>query len=140
MTNRESICKQQIHCLSCPLSVRITGKDCRTLTQKELSQLKVKEFENTCIVCGMTIPEGRQVCPICESSESDVFGQKKSVPQPEFKPIDEIEQAYRKGVEEGMKQACEIKQENQQLKHDIAILKAAIERRDNENNQDGWFE
>lgn len=29
MMNRETICAQQIHCLSCPLSVMRTGRDCR---------------------------------------------------------------------------------------------------------------
>lgn len=104
----------------------------------------ISQFDNTCIVCGAVIPESYQVCPICGATESTLFEACKPTPiaepQPEVKPIDEIEQAYRKGIQEGMKQACEIKQENQQLKHDITILKAAIERRDNENNQDGWFE
>lgn len=31
MKNRDQICRQQIHCLSCPLSVSRTGKDCREL-------------------------------------------------------------------------------------------------------------
>lgn len=44
---REQICSQQIHCLSCPLSVRITGKDCRTLTQEEINNY-TKENNNDC--------------------------------------------------------------------------------------------
>lgn len=46
MTNREQICKQQVHCLSCPLSIRITGKDCRTLTQKELIEHELTRQRN----------------------------------------------------------------------------------------------
>lgn len=46
-TTREQICSQQIHCLSCPLSVRITGKDCRTLTQEEINNY-TRENNNDC--------------------------------------------------------------------------------------------
>ena len=38
MTYREVICSQQLHCLSCPLSVAITGKDCHILTIHELKR------------------------------------------------------------------------------------------------------
>lgn len=44
MTSRESICSQYSHCLSCPLSVRITGKDCRELTQEEINRYGGKEM------------------------------------------------------------------------------------------------
>ena len=40
MPSREQICSQQIHCLSCPISVAVTGKDCRELTQQELIRIK----------------------------------------------------------------------------------------------------
>lgn len=43
---REQICKQQIHCLSCPLSIRITGKGCYSLTEKEIEKIKQKEQIN----------------------------------------------------------------------------------------------
>ena len=46
----------------------------------------------------------------------------RKLEQPEFKPDDAIEQAYKQGMAEGMKHACEIKQENEQLKRRIAIL------------------
>lgn len=36
MRSREKVCSQQVHCLSCPLSVRVTGKDCRELMQEEI--------------------------------------------------------------------------------------------------------
>lgn len=42
-TKREVICSQQIHCLSCPLSVAVTGKDCRELTIAEIENLIQKE-------------------------------------------------------------------------------------------------
>lgn len=122
--NRESICKQQIHCLFCPLSVRITGKDCRILTQKELIKLIVPEFENTCIYCGSVIPEGSHVCPNCLKTEAEAFekAMSRKIEQPEFKPDDAIEQAYRQGLNEGFKHACEIKQENEWLKRKVIIL------------------
>jgi len=41
---REQICKQQIHCLSCPLSIRKTGKECYRLTEKEIEKI-IKENE-----------------------------------------------------------------------------------------------
>lgn len=41
-TYRKVICSQQSHCLSCPLSIRITGKDCRELTYEELIKYNEK--------------------------------------------------------------------------------------------------
>ncbi len=38
MKSRANICSQHSHCLSCPLSVAITGKDCRELSFKEIQQ------------------------------------------------------------------------------------------------------
>lgn len=38
MPNREQICQQQIHCLSCPLSVARTGKECEKLTKAEIER------------------------------------------------------------------------------------------------------
>lgn len=47
--NREQICSQQQHCLSCPLSVSRTSKDCRELTLQEIERIiqEVKKNENT---------------------------------------------------------------------------------------------
>lgn len=62
----------------------------------------------------------------------------------EFEIDDRYEQSFREGYltgfNEGMKVSCELKQQNAQLRKDNAILRAAIERRDSENNQDGWYE
>lgn len=41
---RERICLQQSHCLSCPLSVARTGKDCRELTEQEIRRYGGKEM------------------------------------------------------------------------------------------------
>lgn len=38
-TKREVICSQQLHCLSCPLSVAVTGKDCRELTLQDIANI-----------------------------------------------------------------------------------------------------
>lgn len=37
--SRETICKQQISCLSCPLSVMHTGKQCDDLSRKEIEYI-----------------------------------------------------------------------------------------------------
>jgi hypothetical protein len=49
MTRREVICSQQAHCLSCPLSVLRTGKDCHELSAEEIERIiqEVKNNENT---------------------------------------------------------------------------------------------
>lgn len=41
MNLRNVICSQTSHCLSCPISIRITGKDCRNLSESE-----IKEYVN----------------------------------------------------------------------------------------------
>ncbi|MBP5431020.1 hypothetical protein [Ruminococcus sp.] len=38
-TLREVICSQYPHCLSCPISVIVTGKDCRELTKIEITRI-----------------------------------------------------------------------------------------------------
>lgn len=46
MKKRETICSQQIHCLSCPLSVMKTGKDCRDYADDSIPDaLKYYEAE-----------------------------------------------------------------------------------------------
>lgn len=39
MISRECICSQQSGCLSCPLSRKLTGKDCRELTENEIQNI-----------------------------------------------------------------------------------------------------
>lgn len=105
----------------------------------------VREPDNLCVICGAVIPEGRQVCPICGTKdEVKSFGQLIRKPETKFEINDKEEQAFRQGYttgfNEGMKAACELKQQNAQLRKDNAILRAAIERRDSEENKDGWYE
>lgn len=45
-TLREVICSQYPHCLSCPLSVMRTGKDCRDLSLQEIKDITEEEKEN----------------------------------------------------------------------------------------------
>ena len=45
MTFREVICSQYPHCLSCPLSVMRTGKDCEELTPQEIERI-IQEVRN----------------------------------------------------------------------------------------------
>lgn len=37
--SRETICSQQEHCLSCPLCVLFTGKQCEDLTAQEIEYI-----------------------------------------------------------------------------------------------------
>ena len=46
LMTREQICSQQSHCLSCPLSVMRTGKDCRTLTLEEIKKTRSEKKQN----------------------------------------------------------------------------------------------
>lgn len=39
MRSREKVCSQQVHCLSCPLSVMRNGKDCRELSANEIKEI-----------------------------------------------------------------------------------------------------
>ena len=100
--------------------------------------MKVQSMDNLCVMCGAVIPEGRQACPQCEAAVSETTD--KTI----TKVNDELEQAFRQGYttgfDTGMKIACELKQQNTQLRKDNAILRAAIERRDSEENKDGWYE
>ena len=96
----------------------------------------IKEPDNLCVICGATIPEGRQVCPICGTKdEVESFARliRTDLPKEEeplaiaardtaLKIKDEIEQAFRQGFNEGMKAACELKQQNEQLKRRIVVL------------------
>lgn len=89
----------------------------------------VKTPENLCVICGSTIPEGRQYCPMCGASEGDCFEKAMSRPIPaaEFNVKDELEQAYHQGYaagfKEGMKHTCEIKTDNERLKRENAFLR-----------------
>jgi hypothetical protein len=46
MSKRHQICSQQQHCLSCPLSVAVTGKDCRELTAEEIKEIMQEVRKN----------------------------------------------------------------------------------------------
>ena len=37
--NREQVCRQQVHCLSCPLIKFRTGKSCEELSQEQLNEI-----------------------------------------------------------------------------------------------------
>lgn len=43
ISGRETICSQQLHCLSCPLSVMRTGKDCREMSLQEIRKIIMEE-------------------------------------------------------------------------------------------------
>ena len=116
----------------------------------------VREPDNLCVICGAQIPEGRQVCPICGTKdEAEAFAQliRRKIPKEEYplataardtalKIKDECEQAFRQGYltgfNEGMKAACELKQQNEQLKRRIVVLENQA--RNTVDDIDGEFE
>lgn len=118
----------------------------------------VREPNNLCVICGAVIPEGRQVCPIC-GTKDDVESYAKLIrtdlPK-EDEPLanaaletalkikDECEQAFRQGYltgfNEGMKAACDIKQENERLKRENAMLRSQIESRLRTDDIDSVYE
>ncbi len=49
--SRENICSQQLHCLSCPLSVMRTGTDCRELSAEEIREI-MKEVRESDTLAG----------------------------------------------------------------------------------------
>lgn len=51
LTLREVICSQYPHCLSCPISVRVTGKDCRELSSEEIRKI-MKEVRESDTLAG----------------------------------------------------------------------------------------
>ena len=105
----------------------------------------VKEPDNLCVICGAQIPEGRQICPICGTKDNiEGYSQliRKSEPAPEFKVDDTQEQAFRQGYltgfNEGMKAACGLKQQNEQLRRRIVVLENQA--RNTVDDIDGEFE
>ncbi len=108
--------------------------------------MTVKTPENLCVICGSTIPEGKQYCPMCGTSEGDCFEKAMSrpVPEVEFKVNDAAEQAFRQGYtagfNEGMKHACVIKSDNERLKRENAFLRSQLEARSRIDDMDGEYE
>ncbi len=38
-------------------------------------------MDNTCVVCGAVIPEGRQVCPVCEQNHCGLLDDRTAMAQ-----------------------------------------------------------
>jgi uncharacterized Zn finger protein (UPF0148 family) len=107
--------------------------------------MTVREPDNLCVICGAVLPEGRQVCPICGTKDNiEGYAQliRKPKPAPEFKVDDIQEQTFRQGYltgfNEGMKAACELKQQNEQLRRRIVVLENQA--RNTVDDVDGEFE
>jgi RNA polymerase subunit RPABC4/transcription elongation factor Spt4 len=107
----------------------------------------VREPDNLCVICGAVLPEGRQVCPICGTKDNiegyaQLIRKEIQKPAPEFKVDDTQEQAFRQGYltgfNEGMKAACELKQQNEQLRRRIVVLENQA--RNTVDDVDGEFE
>lgn len=108
----------------------------------------IKYPENLCIICGSQIPEGRTICPSCGATESTMFEACKpkpiAEPQTEFKVDDTVEQSFRegytKGFNAGMETACSLKQDNERLKRENAMLRSQIESRLRTDDIDSFYE
>lgn len=104
----------------------------------------IKYPENLCVICGAEIPEGRIVCPACGATEATMFEACKPTPiaepQKEFKVDDAVEQAYRQGFEAGMKNSCMLKQDNERLSRENAMLRSQIMKRFRTDDMDGEYE
>lgn len=107
----------------------------------------IKYPENLCVICGSEIPEGRTVCPNCGATEATMFENCKTDhthDNPEFKIDDIIEQAFRegytKGLDEGIKTACSLKQDNERLKRENAMLRSQIESQMRTDDIDAEYE
>lgn len=95
--------------------------------------MKVKTPDNMCVMCGTVIPEGRQACPHCEATVSETTD--KIMAKVNYELEQAFRQGYTAGFNEGMKTACELKQQDAQLRQENAMLRSAIQ-----NIQDGWYE
>jgi len=108
----------------------------------------IKYPENLCIICGAEIPEGALICPNCGATESTMFEACKPIPiaepQTEFKVDDTVEQSFRegytKGFNAGMETACTLKQDNERLKRENAMLRSQIMKRFRTDDMDSFYE
>ena len=97
MTSRDRICLQFSCCLSCPLSIGLTGKDCRELTENEIQNIMslFRELEK--------IPDTVTIDKIVEEylqKENEMYIGEKWYTEPEIKAyVSELE-AKIKSLEE----------------------------------------
>lgn len=100
--------------------------------------MKVKTPDNMCVMCGTVIPEGRQACPHCEAAVSETTDKIMT------KVNDELEQAFRQGYtagfNEGMKHSCEVRQDNERLSRENAMLRSQIMKRFRTDDIDSEYE
>ena len=97
MTSRECVCSQQSGCLSCPLSRKLTGKDCRELTHNEIQNIMslFRELEK--------IPETVTIDKIFEEylqKENEMYIGEKWYTEPEIKAYISELKAKIKSLEE----------------------------------------
>lgn len=104
-TKREVICSQQQHCLSCPLSVMRTGKDCRELTAQEIQRYK---------------------------EENDMYINEKWYTEPQIEAyVNELEKKVKEReceADNGARQIALYEDENRQLKQIIALARSEVHR------------
>ena len=89
MTSRDRICLRFSCCLSCPLSIGLTGKDCRELTENEIQNIMslFRELEK--------IPDTVTIDKIFEEylqKENEMYIGEKWYTEPEIKAyVSELE-------------------------------------------------
>lgn len=97
--------------------------------------MEIQMSGNFCVVCGKSIPEGRQTCFQCDQT----FRTTESTANE-----DKITQAYRQGYTEGFdvgtRSVCAIKQENERLKRENSLLRCQLEQRVRIDDMDGEYE
>lgn len=97
MTSRDRICLQFSCCLSCPLSISLTGKDCRELTENEIQNIMslFRELEK--------IPDTVTIDKIFEEylrKENEMYINGKWYTEPEIKAYVAELEAKNKSLEE----------------------------------------
>ena len=73
-------------------------------------------MNNTCVCCGAVIPEGRQVCPICERRWAEFQLHESKSDFWIFERRNIMEQKFREIINEGKKQGAPVEAINAELK------------------------
>ncbi len=105
-TKREVICSQQAHCLSCPLSVMRTGRDCEELTLEEIKEIM--------------------------QEENDMYINGKWYTEPQIEAyVNELEKKVKEReceADNGARQIALYEDENRQLKQIVALARSEVHR------------
>lgn len=97
--------------------------------------MEIQMSGNYCVVCGKPIPEGKQTCFQCDQTFSTTEPAVN-----EDKITTAYRQGYTKGFEVGTRSMCAIKQENERLKRENALLHCQLEQRVRIDDVDAEYE